>query len=213
VSYYPVLLDLAGRDVAVVGGGAVAREKALGLLEAEARVVVFAAELEPELAALERAGRIVHRRGEPGPEDLATVALVVAERRGADHNAALHEAATRAGRFVNVQDEVASSSFIAPAIVRQGDLVVAISTSGAAPVLAVRLRQHLERGLGPEYARFLTLARRFRAPLAAAVPCFDTRRERWYRLVDSPVWDCLRGGDEEGARRLAVEILGVHPDG
>ncbi len=101
------------------------------------------------------------------------------------------------------------SSFIAAAVVRRGDLTVAISTGGKAPALAVRLRERLERELGAEHARFLELAGAVRAPLAARHPDFARRRELWYQLVDSDVLDLLRRGDEPAARRRFAEILGV----
>jgi siroheme synthase-like protein len=112
---------------------------------------------------------------------------------------------------LNVEDDPARCSFLAPAVVRRGDLVVAISTSGRSPALAVRLRQRLEAELGPGHARFLALAARFRAPLLAAVPSFAERRRRWYELVDSDALLLLSRGDELSAARRFVELLGVAP--
>ncbi len=213
MSYYPVLLDLTGRRVAVVGHGAVALEKIEGLLAAGASVVLFA-EQPPsaELEELASAGRIEVVRRPPRDEDLRRVALVLAERSTPEGQAEVFAAAEDHHRFCNVQDDVPNSSFIAPAIVRRGDLVVAISTSGAAPALAVRLRQYLSTQLGAEYAHFLSLARRLRRPLAAAVPDFSERRRRWYRLVDSEVWTALRRGDLPAAEQVAHGILGVQAD-
>lgn len=210
--YYPVYLDLRGRPVVVVGGGEVAEEKVEGLLAAGARVKVLAPELSEELLRLRDAGVLAwvprtYRRG-----DLAGVFLVLAERSDAETHAEIFAEAEERGVFANVQDEVPFCSFIAPSIVRQGDLTVAISTRGHAPVLAVRLRQDLEKKLGPEYARFLSLAGSVRQPLAKRFPSFRERRERWYRLVDSDVMDLLRRGDEPQARRRFREILGVEPE-
>jgi siroheme synthase-like protein len=114
--------------------------------------------------------------------------------------------------LVNTLDDVPHCDFIAPAIVRRGDLAVAISTGGKAPVMAVRLRQKLERELGPEHARFLELAGRLRAPIARRWPDFETRRALWYRLIDSDVIHLLRHGDEPGALARIEEILGVRPE-
>lgn len=212
MSYYPVYLDLSGRPVVVVGGGAVAEEKVRGLLAAGARVRLVAAELTPELARLATEGVVAwlpraYRRG-----DLADAFLVVAERVDPRTDRRVFEEAEARGIFANVQDDVPHCSFIAPAVVRQGDLTVAISTGGKAPVLAVRLRQQLERLLGPEHARFLALAGTVRQPLAERFPDFTERRDRWYRLIDSDVLELLRQGDEEAARDRFDEILGVAPE-
>jgi hypothetical protein len=114
--------------------------------------------------------------------------------------------------LVNTVDDVARCDFIAPAIVRRGDLSIAISTGGKAPALAVRLRQWLERQLGEEYGRFLALAGTVRTALAERWPDFGTRRDLWYRLVDSDVIDLLRKGEDEAAAGRFQEILGVAPD-
>jgi len=95
--------------------------------------------------------------------------------------------------------------------VRRGDLAVAISTSGKAPALAVRLRQQLEQTLGDEHARFLQLVGALRKPLAARYPDFETRKALWYQLVDSDVIDLLRRGDEHSAQQRVAEITGIAP--
>ncbi|MCY3969362.1 MAG: bifunctional precorrin-2 dehydrogenase/sirohydrochlorin ferrochelatase, partial [Acidobacteria bacterium] len=80
---------------------------------------------------------------------------------------------------------------------------------GRAPALAVRLRERLERELGPEYGALLELAGRLRTPLARAVPEFEERRRRWYELVDSDVLELFRDGRAAEARERAERILGV----
>ncbi len=126
-------------------------------------------------------------------------------------NQRIWEEATRRRIPVNIMDDVPRCTFIAPALLRRGDLTVAISTAGSAPALAVRLRQRLEKELGDEHAQFLELARSIRAPLAAQTPSFAERKERWYRLVDSDVLDLLKAGDLPAARQRFTDILGVTP--
>ncbi len=211
MSYYPVFLDLRGRRAVVLGGGALAEDKARGLLAAGAAVTVVAVELTAGLAALAAAGALAWQARDYRPGDLAGAWLAIAAGLPpAAAAAAAREAAAR-GIFLNSVDDLANSSFIAAAVVRRGDLAVAISTSGKAPALAVRLRQRLERELGDEHARFLDLAGSVRAPLVARHPDFGERRELWYRLVDSDVLDLLRRGDEPSARRRFAEILGIEP--
>lgn len=210
-AYYPVFLDLRGRPCVVVGGDAAARAKVEGLLAAGARVTVVAPGLEPGLAALASSDAVRHRARAYRTGDLegAFLALsVVADPAVAQP---FWEEAEALGIPANVMDDVSRCSFIAPSIVRRGDLTVAISTSGRAPALAVRLRQRLERELGAEHGRFLELAGALRGPLAEACPDFEERRRLWYRLVDSDVLDLLARGEDEAARRRIEEVTGVVP--
>jgi siroheme synthase-like protein len=207
--YYPIHLDLRGRLVAVIGGGAVAQEKVEGLLAAGARVKVIAPRLTLELARLAAEGAVEHVARSFRDGDLEGAFLAVGERLGAAIDGAVWREAEARGIPCNVQDDLPHCSFIAASVVRQGDLTVTISTSGKAPALAVRLRQQLERQLGAHYARFLEIAGRLRAPLAERLPDSAARRELWYRLVDSDVLELLGRGDDAGARERVAEITGV----
>lgn len=207
--YYPVLLDLAGRPCVVVGGGAVAEGKVPSLVAAGARVTVIAPALTAALAAQHRAGRFTHLAREYRPGDLAGAFLVIGAAGDPAVNRAVHAEATGRGALINVVDDPPHCGFILPSVLRRGDLVVAVSTSGSAPALAVRLRERLERELGVEYARFLELARALRAPLAAAYPDFEERKRLWYRLVDSDLLALLAAGDERAARERIRAITGL----
>jgi len=211
VRYYPVYLDLQGRPCVVIGGGRLAEEKVRGLLAAGAAVTVIATDVDTEIREAVGTGRItwiprVYQRG-----DLAGAALAFVAGQDPETVAAVWREGKERGTLINTVDDVPHCGFIAPSIVRRGDLTVAISTSGKAPALAVRLRQRLEGMLGDEHARFLEMAGTIRQPLAERHPDFATRRELWYRLVDSDVLDLLRSGDETSARARFEEILGVLP--
>jgi uroporphyrin-III C-methyltransferase/precorrin-2 dehydrogenase/sirohydrochlorin ferrochelatase/precorrin-2 dehydrogenase/sirohydrochlorin ferrochelatase len=208
-SYYPVYLSLAERLVVVVGGGAVAERKVAGLLTCGARVRLVAPEVTEGLARLAENGEIEHRARSYRSGDLEGAFLALAEPGDQEVRAAFFAEAEQRGIFANVEDDLDHCSFIAPSIVRRGDLVIAISTSGRAPALAVRLRQRLEAELGPEYAALLELAGRLRRPLAHAVPEFGERRRRWYELVDSNVLALFRDGRAVEARERAEQIMGV----
>lgn len=197
----------------VVGGGEPAAEKAAQLLAARAEVRLIAPRVVPALAALAVAGRLTQRPRPYRRGDLAGAWLAVSTLADPAVNDALRAEALDRRIPLNVLDDPPRCSFIAPAVVRRGDLVVAVSTGGRAPALAVRLRERLERELGPEYARFLELAGSLRAALAARWPEREGRRALWYRLVDSDVLDLLRGGDEPAARRRMAEMLGVAVEG
>jgi precorrin-2 dehydrogenase/sirohydrochlorin ferrochelatase len=212
MSHYPVYLDLRNRPCFVIGGCGMAEEKVRGLLESKARVTVISPDLTGELTRMAAEGRIdwISRRFRRG--DLRTAFLVVVVMQPQAVSEAVWEETRGRNVLVNTLDDVPHCDFIAPAIVRRGDLTVAISTGGKAPVLAVRLRQRLERELGEEHAKFLELAGKVRKPLAKLWPDFATRKELWYRLIDSDVIHLLRRGDEAMAINRFEEILGVRPE-
>ncbi len=210
--YYPVFLDLRDRRVVVVGGGEAGLTRARRLRAVGARITVVAPDLVPELAAMADRGEVHHVDRDYRPGDLEGAWLVVTEQLPADEAAAVYREAEKRRVFCCVEDDLDHVSYIHPAVVRRGDLAVAISTAGSAPVLAVRLRQELEERLGPEHSRFLELAAAVRQPLARATPDFAERRRRWYRLVDSDVLDLLAVGDETAARDRFTEILGATPE-
>lgn len=212
MSHYPVYLDLRNRPCFVIGGCGMAEEKVRGLLESRARVTVISPDLSEELNRMAAEGRIdwISRRFRRG--DLRTACLVIVVGQPPAVTDAVWEETRGRNILVNTLDDVPHCDFIAPAIVRRGDLTVAISTGGKAPVMAVRLRQKLERELGEEHARFLELAGKVRKPLAQLWPDFATRKELWYRLIDSDVIHLLRRGDEATALNRFEEILGVRPE-
>jgi siroheme synthase-like protein len=189
-----------------------AEEKVKGLVAAGARVTVISPDLTPGLAELGVEGKVdfIARRYRRG--DLRTAFLVVVVGQTPPVVQAVWEETRGRNILVNTLDNVPHCDFIAPAIVRRGDLTVAISTGGKAPVMAVRLRQKLEKELGPEHARFLELAGMLRAPLARLWPDFETRRALWYRLIDSDVLHLLRRGNESAAFARIKEILGILPE-
>ncbi len=212
MQHYPVFLSLKGRSCFVLGGCALAEEKARGLVAAEAQVTVIAPEVTRGLAELALHGHIdlVDRRYRRG--DLRTAFLVLVVNQPKPVTDGVWEETRGRNVLVNTVDDVPHCDFIAPSIVRRGDLAIAISTGGKAPALAVRLRQRLESEVGDEHARFLELAGRLRAPLARRWPDFETRRALWYRFVDSDVLHLLRRGDEAKALARCEEILGVRPE-
>jgi precorrin-2 dehydrogenase/sirohydrochlorin ferrochelatase len=203
---YPAILLLEGRLAVVIGGGKVAQRKVQTLLDAGAKVRVVADEVTEGIRAHADSGEIelVERPYESG--DLAGSAAVVAATDDERVNRAVFAEATDQKIPVNVVDNVSLCTFIAPSIVRRGDLVIAISTGGNAPALAVRIRQRLESEYGEEYARFLELMGQLREQVT--VPGDQNERaEAWYRVVDSDVMDLVRAGDMDRARKRATELL------
>jgi precorrin-2 dehydrogenase / sirohydrochlorin ferrochelatase len=148
VVLYPIFLDLSGRRCVVVGGGGVANRKARKLLQARARVVVISPEIGAEL---ESVAVEVHRR--PYREgDLEGAYLAFAATNAREVNAAVAREAKERGVPVNVADSPSEGDFALPSTLRRGRLQVAISTGGASPTLARRIRGELEEAFGPEWA-------------------------------------------------------------
>ena len=179
--YYMACLDLEGRDVLVVGGGPVAVEKIEGLLACTAQVTVVAPEIAVEL---ERPDLTLHRR-EYRSDDLDGRFLVVAATSTTSVNRQVFADAETRGLLCNVVDVPELCSFILPAVHRVDPIAVAISTGGASPALAQRLRDDIARVVRPEHA---TLARRLRDLRPWAKEQFATyeeRRDYFQRLVEA----------------------------
>jgi siroheme synthase-like protein len=192
----------------VIGGGKIAEGKVEGLLAARAQVTVISPNLTPRLQELVKEMRLTYLARTYHPGDLSGAFLVISATDQTDINHQVWQEATANRQLVNVVDDTPHCNFIAPSILRKGDLTIAISTSGKAPALAVRLKERLQRELGTEYARFLELAGELREPLARHVPDFETRKALWYELVDSEILEVLAGGDERAAREIVSRIVG-----
>jgi precorrin-2 dehydrogenase len=207
-TYYPVYIELRGQSCVVIGGGKIAEGKVEGLLAAQANVTVISPDLTPHLRDLVNAKQISYLARTYQPGDLTSAFMVICATDQAEINHQVWQEATANRQLVNVVDDTPRCNFIAPSILRKGDLSIAISTSGKAPALAVRLKERLQRELGPEYERFLELAGELREPLARHVPDFETRKSLWYELVDSEILDVLALGDEASAREMISQIVG-----
>ena len=204
-AYYPVELDLRGRPCLVVGGGAVAQRKVQGLLAAGAAVTVVA----PECLPMPDGVTVVLRRF--ADEDLAGVALAVAASDDREVNARVARVARERDTWVNVVDDPSAGTVIMPAVARRGDLRIAVSTGGASPALAARLRERLESEFGPEYGDLVALLgelRREWEPRAAraGVPPAG-RRAAWHAVLDLPLVELLAEGRHAEAAALARTVL------
>lgn len=206
-SYYPVLLNLEGKRCVVVGDRWVVEERVRGLLDAGAAVTVICRELCQALKPLHDTGAIAWNPREYRTGDLDGCFLVVSAPRDAEVSRRVFRDAESSGVLASAVDDEPHCRFIYPAIHRQGDLIVAVSSSGRSPALASRLRDRFARETGPEYARLLELLGELRSELRERVPDFEQRKRICYELVDSAALDLLRAGDEHGARELFDSII------
>ena len=207
MTFYPVFLNLRGRHCIVVGGGAIAEQKVVGLLEAGARATVVSPALTWKLEDLASTGAIEVRRRPYEHGDLAGAFIAIAATDDRSANAAVWDEAEERGILLNAVDDLPHCSFIAPAIHREGDIAVAISTGGKSPAFAVRLRERIAALIGREEGEFLNLLGELRPQVAARVPDFKLRTRLWYQIVDSDAIEYVRRGDATGARRRIDELI------
>lgn len=207
IQYYPVALDLRDRLCLVVGGGPVAEAKVEGLLAAGARVTVVSPELTEPLAAWAIAGRIIHRPHEYKPNDLDGQQLVFSATDRREVTEAVAADARRRGLWVNAADDPAFCDFLLPSVLRRGRLVVAVSTGGASPALAARVRRDLEAYFTPEYEDLVELAAEVRAELRSRA--HRPEAAAWRGALEHDLVTLLAEGRRDEAKARLLDRLGV----
>ena len=185
--YYPIFADLRGRRCVVVGGGLVAQRKVIGLRRAGADVAVISPRATTRLLAYARQRTIRHLARSFRRSDVQGAWLVVAATNDETLNTRVARSATRRRIFTNVVDQPSLCSWIAPAIVRRGLLTIAISTAGASPTLAKKLRGDLQRMVRSEYAPMTRLLGGLRTVAKQRLPSASLRKRYFSRLVHSAV--------------------------
>jgi len=209
MAYLPIFLDLRAKRCLVIGGGAVAERKVLSLLEADAAVMVVSPALSDMLQTLAVQGRIIHVEREYSATDLNGVALVFA---ATDDPALQRKVAANAAERsipVNVADVPELCSFITPAVIRRGRLQLAVSTGGASPALAARIRRELEDEFGPEYAVVLEVLAAARAWLRPREPSQGERARKLTELAESELVELISTRDPRAVDRLLRRCLGA----
>ncbi|HEX6678217.1 MAG TPA: bifunctional precorrin-2 dehydrogenase/sirohydrochlorin ferrochelatase [Actinomycetes bacterium] len=186
---YPILVDLAARPVVVVGGGAVAERRALGLLAAGADVRVVSPRVTGGIDALAARGELTVERRPYRSGDLAGAVLAVAATDDPEVNRRVATDGRAARVPVNRVDHPDGGDVTVPAVLRRGDLTVAVATSGRAPGLAGALRRRLEADFGPEWGELVEL---LAADRAALPPASDGAA--WDGLLAPEVLDAVRRG-------------------
>jgi precorrin-2 dehydrogenase len=210
--FYIACLRLSGRRCVVVGGGEVGLEKVEGLLACGGEVTLVAPEAIPPLAELADEGSIRWERREYRPEDLEGTFVVIAATGDTEVNIRVFEDAERRAMLVNVVDVPPLCSFILPAIIRSGPLAIAISTSGASPALAKRIRDEIAEEYGEPYAALAVLLNDVRGWAKATLPTYQDRKAFFESIVNGdpdPV-ELLRRGDEQAVCDLIDAARQTH---
>jgi precorrin-2 dehydrogenase/sirohydrochlorin ferrochelatase len=199
--FYIACLKLSGRRCIVVGGGEIGLEKVEGLLACDGGVTLIAPNAVAELQDYAREGSIDwEQRDYAGASDLEGVFMAIAATDDTDVNIAVYDDAERRAMLVNVVDVPPLCNFILPAIVRTGPLAIAISTAGASPALAKRMKREIEGQFGEPYARLAVLLNEVRGWAKATLPTYQDRKEFFEGVVNGdpdPV-RLLRDDDSPG---------------
>jgi precorrin-2 dehydrogenase / sirohydrochlorin ferrochelatase len=207
MGYFPVLLDLTGRHCLMVGGGPVAERRIIGLLDAGASVTVICPQVTPTLAALAAEGRIGLQSRPYLAGDLAGVDLAFVATAEREVNLAVAREARERGVWVNAADDPAHCTFILPALVRRGDLTVAVATGGTSPALSRAIREELETYLTAEYATLAALAAEARREVRSAGRVVTA--DAWQQALGPEVRRVIVEQGRDAAKQRLLELLGV----
>lgn len=207
MKHLPTFFDLHDKPVAVIGGSAMALQRTRLLLQAGARITVFAPSLTPDLAELVLDGQIRWQAQSLEREDLLEQRLVFIATTDMDSDREAAELARRAGVPANVADRPELCDFIMPAIIERGDVTVGISTGGAAPALARTLRARIEAALPARLGELVRFAGSLRHSARTLLASGAQRRRFWDAVVEGPVAEAVLSGDEESARLLTNDLL------
>jgi precorrin-2 dehydrogenase/sirohydrochlorin ferrochelatase len=211
--FYIACLKLSGRRCLVIGGGEIGLEKVEGLLACDGRVTLIAPEAEPALEEYAHEGSISwEQRAYAGAADLEGAFMAIAATNDTDVNIAVYEDAERRAMLVNVVDVPPLCNFILPAIVRMSPLAIAISTAGASPALAKRMKREIEAQFGEPYAQLAVLLNEVRGWAKGTLATYQERKEFFEGIVNGapdPI-ALLRDGGEQAVRELIAQAQSAH---
>jgi precorrin-2 dehydrogenase/sirohydrochlorin ferrochelatase len=204
VNYYPVFLNLNGKKAVVVGGGKVAGRKVASLIAAGADITVVSPSLTGGLRKAFLGGRIRHIPRLYRKHDLKGAFLVVAATDSAETNRKISKDAPA---LVNVVDVPAECNFIAPSVVRRGQLLIAISTGGASPAFSRALRKELQSWYGPEFSDYLRFVKQIRAKAMATIRQGHGRERFLKGLASEEIIEALRTRGIDAVKKTVIGRL------
>ena len=189
--YYPIFVDIRDRKVVVVGGGEVAERKVMTLFECGAKIDLIAETLTDKLKRLVEDNVVSYLGREFGEDALEGAALVIAATNDAGLNRVVSNKARERNIFVNTVDQPEDCTFIVPSVVKRGDLLIAISTSGKSPALAKRIRQELEKRFDESYAHLIDIMGRLRKVVLAAGLMQSENRKIFDSILESDILEAI----------------------
>jgi precorrin-2 dehydrogenase/sirohydrochlorin ferrochelatase len=192
--YYPAWLDLNGKSCFVVGGGQIAERKISALLEAGADVTVISPKVSFVISEWIEQGLVKGLIQSYHSEDSVNAFLIIAATNVAYVNEQVYRDAAARGQLINRVDAPEQSNFIVPAVLRRGKLVIAVSTSGASPSLAVEIRQKLEQQYGEEYELYVEFLGELRIMVQQRIEDPGQRRMILKQALESDIMTSIREG-------------------
>jgi len=205
-NYFPIHINIEYKTVVIVGGGHVATQKVASLLPAKASIVVVSPTLDESLLPLAESGQITWREKEFEPRDLDDASLIIAATNDTSVNEAVQEAAQH-WQLINRADAQAESDFITPATVRRGPLVLTVSTSGASPALARKIKADLEEQFDEVYDDYVCFLQQARLMIAAKFDKGPQRRKALQALLEPRLLEWTRNGEIDRREAFLQQIL------
>lgn len=207
---YPIFLNrLNENKTIIIGGDDEAERKVIELEKTGADLTIISRQISPVMQDMHNSKVFnwIDRDYQVG--DLHGAFMVIVAEYTGDTNQQVWEEANRLGILCNVMDDIPHCNFTFGSLVKRGPLNIAVSTSGAAPTMAVRLRERFEQEFGPEYEDFLEFMQSIRKKMKELHPDFSKRKQLWYELIDSDILDLFRQGRIEEAKKLTSAIVGM----
>jgi len=208
MKYYPANLDIRHQKCLVVGGGRVGTRKVKTLLECQAEVTVVSPMVADTLQTLADTGKIKLEKRGYQKTDLNGMFLVIGTTNDEALNRDIYTDAQKQNKLCNIADSPGSCNFILPSIVHRGDLVISISTSGASPAFAKKLRKDLEKQFGDEYSEFLQLMRAIRKKLLNEEHDPEAHKHHFEKLIDQGLLELVKHREIEKINALLSEMFG-----
>jgi precorrin-2 dehydrogenase/sirohydrochlorin ferrochelatase len=208
VKYYPLFLDITNRRCVVVGGGEVAERKVGRLLDFGARVIVVGKALTPGLETMKKEGRINHIDADYDQTLIDDAFLVIGATDRDDVNAKISRDGKKKRILVNIVDDPDKCDFVLPSLLRQGDLLIAISTGGKSPALAKKLREEMEQSFGTEYQTLLEVMGQLREKLVVKGRSSDENRRLFEEVVHSDILQHIKDKSWEKVKKIIYDITG-----
>lgn len=208
MTYYPAYLDIRERNCLVVGGGSVGTRKACTLLDCGAAVTVVGPIVSERLQALSQTDNLTIESRAYRSSDLDGMFLVIGATDDRALNRRISQDADHRGVLCNIADEPESCSFILPSVIRKGDLVISISTSGRSPAMAKKMRKELESQFGDEYVDFLKLMGAIRHRWLKQTRSSASHKHVFEALIQSELLDLIRNNRHQDIDRLLQRVLG-----
>jgi precorrin-2 dehydrogenase/sirohydrochlorin ferrochelatase len=205
--FYPAFIDLENRDVLVVGGGIVAERKVETLLETGARITVVSPQITEQLQNYAHSNRLTIRQRDFTPSDVDGVTLIISATDDPTTQSEVASIAASKNILVNTVDKPELCSFIVPAILRRGDITIAISTSGKSPSLAAELRSRLDRILSDDIARTARVLGAVRQEVHQQFADSDERKRVFDSIIGSGIIEWIAGYDDAAALERVRQMI------